>query len=92
MYIDLSLCDDTNKDRFIDELKFKNCMPFKIKTTSNFFVGITDKKGEFIIHAEYFDAKNIFSHQFLHNIKHIPNVFQHLSKPIDTQTDTRTHI
>ena len=46
------------------------------------FGGITFKGGKFIIHAEYFDAKNIFSHPFLQNLKHRPNVVQYLSKPM----------
>ena len=65
--------------KLIDELNFKNYMCFKRKTTSKFSVGITFKGITFIIHAEYFDAKNIFSRRFLHNIRHRPNVVQSLS-------------
>ena len=57
-------------------------MHFKRKTTRKFFVGITVKGIKFIIHAEYFDANNIFSHPFLQNIKHIPKVVQYLSNPM----------
>ena len=56
MYVDLSLCGDTNKDKLIDELNFKECMRFKRKTTSKYFVGITVKGRKFIIHEECFDA------------------------------------
>ena len=76
IYIDRSLRGNPRKDKLIDELNFKNCMRFKRKTTSKFFVGIKVKGGNFIIHVEYFDAKNIFSHLFLQNLKHRPNVFQ----------------
>ena len=55
-------------------------MRFKRKTTSKFF-SIKIKGRKFIIHAEYFDANNIFSHPFLKNLKHIPNVVQYLSTP-----------
>ena len=65
MCIDRSLRGDLKKDKLIDELNFKNCMHFKIKTTNKFFVGITVKGGKFIIYAEYFDTNNILSHQFL---------------------------
>ena len=57
-------------------------MSFKIKTTSKLFVGITDKKRNFNIYAEYFDANNILSHPFLHNLKHRQHVVQDLSKQI----------
>ena len=81
MYIDRSLLGDPKKDKCINELNFKKCMCFNMNTTSNFFVDITVTGRRFIIHAEYFDAKNIFSHQFPHNIKYRPNIFQDLSKP-----------
>ena len=82
MYVDCSLRGYPKKYKFIYELNFKNCMRFKRKTTSKFFVGIKVKGRKFIIHGEYFDATNIFSHPFLHNLKHIPNIVQDLSKPI----------
>ena len=81
IYTDHSLRGDPNKDKLIDESKFRNLMHLKINTTIKFFVGITVKGRKFIIDAEYFDAKNIFSHQFIQNLKHIPNVVQDLSKP-----------
>ena len=55
-------------------------MRLKIKTTIKFFVGITYKKRKFIIHPEYFDGNNIFSHPFIQNLKHKPNMFQELSR------------
>ena len=67
----------------MDKLNFKNCMRFKINTTGKKIVGITIKGRKFIIHAEYFDANNIFSHRFLQNIKHRPNVVQDLSTPMN---------
>ena len=79
MYIDRSLSGDPKKYKLIDELSFKNCMRLNIETTRKFFVGITYKKRKFIIHPEYFDANNIFSHSFIHNIKHKPNMVQYLS-------------
>ena len=80
MYVDRSLQGDPKKYKLIDELNFKNCMCFKIKTTRNCFVGITVKRRKFIIHAEYLDSNNIFSRKFLQNLKHRPNVVQDLSK------------
>ena len=67
-------------------------MHLKIKRTSKFFVSITVKGRKFIINAEYFDANNIFSHRFLQNLKHGPNLVQDLSIPIEKallKTDTR---
>ena len=69
MYVDRSLRGYPKKDKFIDELNNRNCMSFKIIKTSKVFVGITDKKRKFIIHAEYSDANNISSHTFIHNPK-----------------------
>ena len=74
MYVDRSLRDDTKKENLMDELNFKIFMRLKRNTTSKFFVGITVRGRKFIIHAEYFDANNIFSHRFLQNLKHRPNV------------------
>ena len=68
------------KDKFIDELNFKNCVRLKRKTTSKLFVDITYKKIKFIIHPEFFDANNIFSHPFIQNLKHKPNMVQELSR------------
>ena len=80
MYVERSLRDDPKKEKLIDELNFKNFMCFKIKTTLKYFVGIKVKGRKFIIHSEYSDSKNIFSHPFLQNFKHRPNVVQYLSK------------
>ena len=82
MYVEHSLRGDSKKKKLMDELNFKNCMRFKRNTTRKSFVGITVKGRKFIIHAEYFDANNIFSHQFLQNIKHRPNIVQDLSTPM----------
>ena len=37
------------------------------------------KKIRFIIHPEYFDANNIFSYTFIHNLKHKQKMAQDLS-------------
>ena len=44
MHVDLSSRGDPNMDKLIDELKFKNFMCLKTKTTSKFFAGIEYKK------------------------------------------------
>ena len=62
MYVDSSLHGDLKKDKLIDELNFKNCMCCKRNKTGKCFVGIKVKERKFIIHAEYFDSNNIFSH------------------------------
>ena len=81
MNVDRWLCGDPKKEKAMDELDFKNWMRFKRNTTSKFFVGIKVKGSKFIIHPEYFDTNNIFSHRFLQNLNHRPNVFQYLSTP-----------
>ena len=80
IYFDCSLRGDPKKDTLIDELNFKNCIRLKRNTTRYFFFGITCKKREFITHPECFDAKNNFSHPFIQNIKHQPNMVQDLSR------------
>ena len=65
MYVDRSLRGDTKKEKFIDELNFKNCVRSKRNKTSKFSVGITYKRRKFINHPECFDANNIFSHPFI---------------------------
>ena len=82
MYVDRSSRVYPNKNKFIDELKFKNCVRLKRNTTSKLFVGITYKKIKFIIHPEYFDSNNIFSPPFIQNLKHKPNMVQYLSRQI----------
>ena len=64
----------------IDELNSKNCVRLKRKTTSKFFVVITHKISKFIVHPGYLDANNIFSHLFIENLKHKPNMVQELSR------------
>ena len=83
MYVEHSLRGDSKKKKLMDELNFKNCMRFKRNTTSEVLVGVIVKGRNFIIHAEYFDAKNIFSHRFIKNLKHRPNVVQDLSTPMN---------
>ena len=41
MYADRSLCGDSMKENFIDELNFKNCVHLSRNKSSKFFVGIT---------------------------------------------------
>ena len=55
-------------------------MRLKRNTTGKLFVGIKYKKRKFIIHPEYFDANNIFSHTFIHNLRHKPKMVQYLSR------------
>ena len=52
------------------------------KTTRKLFFGIIYKKRKFIIHPRFCDAKNIFSHPFIQNIKNKPNMVQDLSRQI----------
>ena len=83
MYVDRSLRRYPNKYKLIDELNFENCMRLKRKTTSKFVFGITHTKRRFIIHPEYFDANNIFSHPFIQNLRHKPNMVQKLSRQMN---------
>ena len=80
MYVERLPCEDLKKDKFIGELNFKNYVHLKIKTTRKFFVGITHTRRKLIIHPEYFFANNIFSHLFIQNPKHKPNMVQDLSR------------
>ena len=73
MYVDCSLRGDPNKDKFIDELNFTNCMHIRIIQKSKFFVGITVKQRKFIIHPEFMVANHIIADQFIQNIKINPN-------------------
>ena len=79
MYADRSLRGDPMKDKFIDELNFKNFLRLSRNKTSKLFVGITSKKIKFIIHPKFFDAKNIISDPFIHNLKRKPSMFHDLS-------------
>ena len=83
MYVDRSSCGYPKKDKLIDEINFKNCMRLKRNTTSKLFVGITYRKKN-IIHPEYSDAKNFFSHTFIHNLKQKTNIVQYLSIQMKT--------
>ena len=80
IYVDCSLRVHPMEDNFIDELNFQNCVSLRRKTTSKLSLLITYKKRKFIIHPEYFDANNIFSHPFIQNLKHKPNMVQYLSR------------
>ena len=80
MYVDRSSRKDSKKYKFIDELNLENCVYLRRKTTSKLFVGIAYKTINFIIHPEYFDASNIFSYPFIHNLKNKPNMVQYLSR------------
>ena len=64
----------------VDELKFKNCMRFKRKTKI-FFCWYYSQRKKFYYSCGMFDANNIFSCQFIQNMKHTPNVVKDLSKP-----------
>ena len=57
-------------------------MLLKRKTTIKSFVGIKYKKRKYMIHPGYFYANNIFSHPFIQNLKHKPNIFHDLSRQI----------
>ena len=52
---------------------------FKEKDNKQVICWYYIQKREFIIHPEYFDANNIFSHPFIQNLKHKPNMVQELS-------------
>ena len=64
MCVVTSLHGYPKKDRLINELNKKFICWYYIQ------------KGDFIIHAEYFYANNIFSHPFIQNLKHKPNIVQ----------------
>ena len=73
MYVDRSLRGDPRKDKLIDELNFKKCMQLKRIQKSKFFVGITDKQINFIIHTESMVANQKITDQFIQNLKSNPN-------------------
>ena len=60
MYVDRSLRVDPKKDKLIDELNFKKCIPLKRILKSKFFVGITNKQRKFIIHPEFINFLCLF--------------------------------
>ena len=91
MHVDRSLPGDPKKDKLIDELNFKNYVRLKRKTTSKFIVVITPPK-KFIINPELFDANNIFSHKFIQNLKHKPNMVQYLSRQMKISVTNRYRI
>ena len=59
-------------------------MRFKIKTTIHFFVGVTVKGRKFIIHVEYFDANNMFSHPFSESQTYTKRI----SRPVNTNEES----
>ena len=52
---------------------------FKEKDKRQVIFLVLHTKKKFIIHPEYFDVNNIFSHPFIQNIKHKTNMVQDLS-------------
>ena len=83
IYVDCSLHVHPMEDNFIDELNFQNCMSLRRKTTRKLSLLITYKKRKFIIHPEYFDDNKIFSHLFIHDLKHKPNNVQDMSRQMN---------
>ena len=51
MYVGSQMRGYPKKYKLIDELRFKNCMRLKRKTTSKFFLVLNTKKRKFIIHT-----------------------------------------
>ena len=83
MYVDRSLRGDAKKDKLIDELNFTKCMQLNIIQKSKFYVGITDKQSNFIIHPEFMVANQNITDQFIHNLKINPNKIHNLTGKID---------
>ena len=73
MHVDRSLRGDPNKDKLIDELNFTNRMHLRRIQKSKFFVGITVKQRNFIIHPEFMVANHIIVDQFIQSLKSNPN-------------------
>ena len=76
MYIDRSL---RKKDGLMNELNFKKCMQLKRSMKSKFFVGITNKQKEYIIHPYFMVDNEEITDQFIQNLKRIPNKVHHLT-------------
>ena len=79
MYIDRSLCGETKKDKFIDELNFKKCMQLRRIIKSKFFVGIPDKQRKYIIHPKCMVENQEITDQFIQNLKSNPNKVHELT-------------
>ena len=79
IYVDCSLRGDSMKENFIDELNLKNCVLLRRNKSSKFFVSITLER-KYIIRPECFDANNIISYTFIHNLKCKPNMVHDLSR------------
>ena len=77
MYIDCSL--RAEKDKFIDELNFKNCMQLKRSLKIKFFVGITNKQRKYIIHSDLMVSNQEIIDQFIQNLKSNPNKVHELT-------------
>ena len=71
MYIDRSL--RAKKDKLIDELNFKKFMKLKRSLKSKFFVGITNKQTNYIIHPDFMVDNKEITDQFIQNLKSNPN-------------------
>ena len=72
MYVEHSLRGAPNKDKLIDELNFTNCIQLKRIQKSKFFVGITFKQRNFIIHPEFMVVNHKIADQFIQNLKSNP--------------------
>ena len=77
MYIDRSL--RKKNDGLINELNFKKCMHLKRSIKSKFFVGITNKQIEYIIHPDFMVDNEEITDQFIRNLKRTPNKVHHLT-------------
>ena len=73
MYVDRSLRGDPKKDKLIGELNFTKCIQLKIIQKIKFFVGITYKQRNFIIHPEFMVANHKIADRFIQNLKSNPN-------------------
>ena len=87
MYVECSLRGDPKKGRLIYELNFKSCMRVKRKTKASSLLVLHKEK--FNIYPEYSDANNIFSHKFIQNLKHKPNIVQGLSRQMKKSLKNR---
>ena len=72
MYVEYLLRGDPNKDTFIDELNFKNCMLLNRTATSKFLVGITYET-ESLLFIQNILMPAVFSH--IHSFR-ISNINQ----------------
>ena len=61
-------------------IKLQKLCTFEYKDNKQDIFWYNIQKIDFIIHPELFDANNIFSHTFIQNLKHKPNMVQDLSR------------